>query len=434
MKVFYMTFGCKVNQYETECIRERFEAEGFQTVQSLLEAEIAVVNTCTVTSAADSKCRQFIRKIKKENPACIICAAGCMTQTLDNDSTLAECSVIVGSRNKTLLPYYIKAFLENGERVFNISDSQSHEIEPMFLGGTASKTRAYIKIQDGCEMYCTYCAIPHARGKLSSKPIDDIVKEATSLISSGHKELILTGINLCCYGRELRGSTRLIDALEAVCSLEGEYRVRLSSIEPEMLTDSDLERMASLERLCPHFHLSLQSGCDSVLKRMKRHYDTGMYYELVTKLKKRFKDCAITTDIMVGFPGESEEEHKASISFAKKAAFADAHIFPFSRRKNTPADKMPLQLDNKTKHRRALEMAAAIKELRNDFLEGMVGKTVRVLFEKESSPLFHQGHSDNYTLVKIDRISESVTLRRQLLLVKITSHDESCCYGELVKI
>ena len=214
-----------------------------------------------------------------------------MTQILDNDKLLPECSVIVGSRNKTSLPYFVKKYLSDGERYVDISDSNGKDIEPMCLNGTRTKTRAYIKIQDGCEMYCTYCAIPHARGKLSSKPIDDIIKEATSLISSGHKELILTGINLCCYGRELRGSTRLIDALEAVCSLEGEYRVRLSSIEPEMLTDSDLERMASLERLCPHFHLSLQSGCDSVLKRMKRHYDTGMYYDEMPSMNDGIIKC-----------------------------------------------------------------------------------------------------------------------------------------------
>ena len=293
----------------------------------------------------------------------------------------------------------------------------------------SSKTRAYIKIQDGCEMFCTYCAIPFARGKLSSKPVDALKAEASSLIAAGHKEIILTGINLCCYGRDFKDGTRLIDAIEAVCLLEGDFRVRLSSVEPEMITKADISRMASLDKLCPHFHLSLQSGCDKILKAMKRHYGTAMYKQLVDDLREAFDDCAVTTDIMVGFPGETDEDHKSSLGFVNDIAFADGHIFPYSRRKGTAADKMPGQLDNRTKHQRAGQMAAVISKSREAFLAGMVGKTVRVLFEKESSPLWHQGHSDNYTLVKIKRSSPDLTLRRQMLMVTVTGHDNSCCYG-----
>ena len=433
MKAFYMTFGCKVNQYETDNIRELMETYGYETTKMINDADIAIVNTCTVTSSADSKCRQFIRKIAKENPSCIICAAGCMTQVLNDSSILPECAVIVGSRNKTMLPYYIKKYMTEGERVFQTSDNESRAIEPMSSSGSSSKTRAYIKIQDGCEMFCTYCAIPYARGKLSSKPIADIRREASVLIETGHKELILTGINLCCYGRDFKDGTRLVDAIETVCLLDGDFRVRLSSVEPELISDEDISRMAALDKLCPHFHLSLQSGCDKTLKAMKRHYYTPLYSSLVERLRNSFKDCAITTDIMVGFPDESEQDHMESMDFAKMIAFADGHIFPYSRRKGTAADKMQGQIDNKTKHKRALQMAEVITESRKTFLSKMVGKTVRVLFEKESSPMYHQGYSDNYTLVRIKRISPETTLRRKMLYVNITAFDENCCYGELAQ-
>lgn len=433
MKIFYMTFGCKVNQYETQCIEQLLSADGHETTDNYKFADIAVINTCTVTSAADSKCRQFIRRIAKDNPECIICAAGCMTQTAQNADIFPECSVIVGSRNKTDIPALIKRYIADRERIFAVNDICCNTIEPMSSGSGSSKTRAYIKIQDGCEMYCTYCAIPFARGKLSSKPIDEIKTEAASLIASGHKEIILTGINLCCYGRELGGKTRLIDAIEAVCRLNGEFRVRLSSVEPEMISKQDIDRMAALDKLCPHFHLSLQSGCDNTLKTMKRHYDTQMYSSLVSDLRNAFDDCAITTDIMVGFPGETDDDHRQSLAFAKNIGFADGHIFQYSRRKGTVADKMPSQTDKKTKHKRALEMAEVINECRTAYLKSMVGKTVRVLFEKESSSEYHQGHSDNYVLVKINRSSPDATLRRQLRNVLITASDSNCCYGELAE-
>lgn len=303
MKVFYQSFGCKVNQYETQFVSSLFKAEGFECCDTLQSADIAVVNTCTVTSSADNKCRQFIRKIKKQSPHCIICVMGCMTQVSSGDDTLDMCEVIAGSRNKTLLPVLLKQYLATGRCVRAIEpiDNERH-FEAMQSSGSESKTRAYIKIQDGCEMFCTYCIIPYARGKLSSKPLYIIKEEAAALVSSGHKELILTGINLCCYGRDFKNGTRLIDAIEAVCSIEGDFRVRLSSVEPEMIIDEDIARMKALDKLCPHFHLSLQSGCDKTLKAMKRHYTTAKYKMLCDKLKNAFDDCAITTDIMTGFP------------------------------------------------------------------------------------------------------------------------------------
>ncbi|MBR1749808.1 MAG: tRNA (N(6)-L-threonylcarbamoyladenosine(37)-C(2))-methylthiotransferase MtaB [Ruminococcus sp.] len=432
MKVLYMTFGCKVNQYETENIISLMSARGHTRTNDLKEAEIAVINTCTVTSSADSKCRQFIRRVNKENPSCIICAAGCMTQTAENDSFLPECSVIVGSRNKTLLPRLIEQYISSGERIFAVSEIDDRVMERMRNTSVIGKTRAYIKIQDGCEMYCSYCMIPFARGRICSKPLENIKEEAKALILSGHKELILTGINLCCYGRELNNGTRLIDAIEAVCLLDGDFRVRLSSVEPEMISDEDIERMSKLSKLCPHFHLSLQSGCDKTLKAMKRRYDTSLYTELVGKLRAAFDGCAITTDIMVGFPDETNEDHIKSLEYAKYISFADAHIFPYSRRRGTAADKMKGQLDNGTKHKRAAEMNEVTSQTRRQFLSTMVGKTVNVLFEHESSPEYHQGHSDNYTLVKIKRLSPNISLMREMKKIRITDSDSLCCYGELV--
>ncbi len=432
MKVLYMTFGCKVNQYETENIKELMTAGGHTSVDDIKDADIAIINTCTVTSSADSKCRQFIRRVAKTNPSCIICAAGCMTQTAQRDDFLPECAVIAGSRNKTLIPQLIQQYISTGERIFAISEIDDRIMEKMQNRAVAGKTRAYIKIQDGCEMYCTYCMIPYARGSICSKPLKEIKDEALTLIAAGHKELILTGINLCCYGRELKNGTRLIDAIEAVCLLDGDFRVRLSSVEPEMISDEDIKRMSSLKKLCPHFHLSLQSGCDKILSAMKRHYDTKMYSQLVDKLRTAFDDCAITTDIMVGFPGEDEDDHLQSVRFAEKTAFADAHIFPYSRRKGTAADKMPGQLDNGTKHRRAAQMSEAISQSRQAFLKSMVGKTVNVLFERESSPMYHQGHSENYTLVKIDRLSPETSLMKQQRTVRITGCESGCCTGELI--
>lgn len=433
MKVFYYTFGCKVNQYETENIKELMEARGDVSTDSIGGADVCIVNSCTVTSEADKKCRQLIHRIRKANPRCILVCAGCMTQAADNIAEiLPECDIIVGSHSKTSIPLLIDRFIDSGERIVSISSNEdSRAFEPMCNRLAEDKTRAYIKIQDGCDMSCSYCIIPRARGHIRSKSIEEIKKEAALLIDSGHKELILTGINLCCYGRENGGRLRLTDAVEAVCGLEGDFRVRLSSMEPELISDSDIQRLAALEKLCPHFHLSLQSGCNRTLKAMNRHYTSKEYALLCRKMRDAFPSCAITTDIMVGFPGETEQDHKESLAFAEKTAFAEAHIFPYSRRPNTPADLMKDQIDGSTKHRRAAEMDAVCRRTQSEYLDSFCGKTVRVLYEKESSPEFHQGHTDSYVLVKVPRFSDT-SMRRRFGLVKILSAEDGCCIGEPV--
>ena len=403
MKAFFYTFGCKVNQYETENIKEAMLSEGYEVTEDYADAEVCVVNTCTVTAQSDSKCRQLIYKIKKANPECLIVLAGCFPQAFEKEaSALDECGIIVGTGAKKEIPALIKRYITSGERIIRIVPRERGEaFEKMTNSGADQKTRAYIKIQDGCDQYCTYC-------------------------------IILTGINLCCYGRDFKNGTRLIDAVEAACGCDGDYRVRIGSVEPELISDEDILRMSKIEKLCPHFHLSLQSGCDETLKRMNRHYDTVEYAELCEKLRRHFPNCAITTDIMVGFPQETDEEFEKSLAFAKKISFAETHIFPYSRRPTTVADKMKGQLDRKTKHSRAAQMADVCNETKALYLKSLVGTVQEVLFEKETSSQWHQGHAPNYVTVKIPRTNEEVSLRRQLLKIEITSSDGEFCYGKLI--
>ena len=430
MKIFYTTFGCKVNQYETENIRERFEAAGGITVGDPGEAELCVVNTCTVTAEADKKCRQAIHRLRKQNPSCILACMGCMTQAHAGiEKLLPECDIILGSANKSSLPEAVERFLLTRQPVVRIGDASL--LEQMSNSGSFDKTRAYIKIQDGCDMSCTYCIIPRARGHIRSKPVAETVSEARKLIASGHRELILTGINLCCTGRE-RGE-RLTDTVEAVCGIEGDFRVRLGSMEPELISDEDIARLAALGKLCPQFHLSLQSGCEKTLRAMKRHYTAEDYAGLCERLRKAFPGCAVTTDIMVGFPGETEEDHLESLRFAERIGFAEAHVFQFSRRPDTPAYSMPGQVDAEVKRRRAAEMSEICRRTGEEYLKAQLGRTLRVLFEKETSPEYHQGHSDNYILVRIPRTGPE-TLRRQFRDVLITGTGDGCCTGELANI
>lgn len=431
MILFCHTFGCKVNQYETENIKEEFVSRGYTLTENSDEADICLVNTCTVTAQSDLKCRQLVRKIKKTNPECVLILAGCFPQAFAQKAeNLTECDIIVGSNNKREIPDLTEKFLRNRQRIIKINPHRQGEtIEPMTNYG-GDKTRAYIKIQDGCDQRCTYCIIPDARGHICSKSLSQIKSEVEELVRSGHKEIILTGINLCCYGRDFRNGTRLTDAVETACSCEGDYRVRLSSLEPELITAEDIERMSRLDRLCPHFHLAVQSGCDKTLKDMGRHYDTNDYKILAENFRKYFPGCAITTDIMVGFPGETEEDFRQSLEFAEEISFADAHIFPYSRREGTAADKFQGQLDKKTKHIRATEMAQVCEKSRKKYLESQVGKTLTVLFEKESSPQWYQGHSPEYVLVKVKRDNVENSLRRCVRNVKITHSDSECCYGE----
>lgn len=434
MKVFYYTFGCKVNQYETENIKELFSDMGYEESSDFDTADICIINSCTVTAQADSKCRQLVHKIRNSNQGCVIVLAGCFPQAFKAQAEkMLECDIIVGTGSKRDIPRLTEKFLLERERITEVSPRKKGErFEPMSNSGADCKTRAYIKIQDGCDQYCTYCIIPYARGHICSKPLKDIQAEALKLVHSGHKEIILTGINLCCYGKDFNDGTRLIDAIETVCRTEGNFRVRLGSIEPEMILNDDIIRMSKLDKLCPHFHLSLQSGCDLTLRRMCRHYNSDEFMLLCQKLRKHFPDCAITTDIMVGFPQETDEEFNMSLDFVKKVRFAEAHIFPYSRRYGTVADRMNGQIDKKTKQSRAVIMTEACRNSQAEYLQTCIGKTLEVLFEKETSEVWHNGHAPNYVNVRVKRSDPECSLRREVRQVKVISADGDFCYGELI--
>ncbi len=434
--ICYFTLGCKVNQCETENIRQLLTAYGCKTAVSAEKADICVVNSCTVTGKADKKCRQLLHRIKKLSPKCGIVLTGCLPQTAKEKARelfdSGSCDVVIGNTGTRLTAEAVMRYARSGERTFDIKPHTRHEAFDDFINSEfTQKTRAYLKIQDGCDRYCSYCIIPYARGDIRSKPIDSIIHDARLLAANGHIEIVLTGINLCRYGADLDGDIRLVDAVEAVCSVDGIERVRLGSIEPELISDSDIERLAHLEKLCPHFHLSLQSGCDKTLKAMNRHYTTAQYAELVSKLRSAFPGCAITTDVMVGFAGETEEDHRQSLEFVKSMGFARVHIFPYSVRSGTAAEKMAGHIPEEIKHRRASEMDEVCRKTSHEFLSNMVGKRVKVLFEKENCTTFHNGYSENYTHIKIIRKNPQKSLRKQTFYVIINSVGTDFCLGEI---
>jgi threonylcarbamoyladenosine tRNA methylthiotransferase MtaB len=324
----------------------------------------------------------------------------------------------------------VKNCLETRSHIVEIEDYGKGDIfEPLKCTRFDSNTRAFVKIQDGCDMHCTYCVIPNARGHIRSKPIDEIVREAAVHISSGHREIILTGINLCCYGKDFCDGTRLVDAVETACGVQGIERVRLSSMEPEMLLDEDIERMSRLEKLCPQFHLSLQSGCDKTLKKMNRKYTCAQYKELCTKLRRAFHDCVITTDIMVGFAGETDEDFERTVEFVKEIGFEKVHIFPYSVRKGTAAEKFEQQLPNQIKEQRAQHLGKVCSRIRRDFLVSNIGKRVKVLFEKEKGDGFHRGYTMNYTPVVVKQ-EQDRSWRWQTKTVTITGVEGDHCIAQ----
>jgi threonylcarbamoyladenosine tRNA methylthiotransferase MtaB len=428
MRIAFYTLGCKVNQYETEHLKNRFSAVGFDVVEDTDEADVYVVNSCTVTSSGDKKTRQILHRLRRQNPNAVLALTGCMPQAFPEKAEFfPEVQVITGSYNRASLLEDVQRFLVTGERIVDITPHQKGEaFEPMKTDRFSEKTRAFVKIEDGCDRYCSYCIIPKARGPVRSKPFDELKEELTAIAQNGYQEVVLVGINLSSYGKEI--GLRLVDAVELACSIPGICRVRLGSLEPELLSDEDIERMSKLPQLCPQFHLSLQSGCDQTLRRMNRHYDTAFYRELVEKLRHAFSDCAVTTDIMVGFPGETEEEFNQSLRFAEEIGFAQAHVFAYSVREGTRAAVMPNQIDRKTKEQRSHAMIETTLQTRRAYLESYLGKEMDVLFECTVTEDGTLGHTMNYIPVCV---SSSDPLSRKIFRVKIVEVKEDYCIGEL---
>ncbi len=427
-KVFFMTFGCKVNQYETECLRSAFAELGFSESPSPEESDVIVVNSCTVTSSGDTRSVHGLRKMRRAAPGSVIVLTGCMPQADPEISAkLPEADIITGTKDRSRIPELALEVLNERRRIVEIGEYTSHDLfEVAEYRSSFGQTRAFMKIQDGCNCFCSYCMIPYARGRCRSKPMEDIRREADMLASAGHKEIVLVGINLAFYGAEW--GLRLADAVEEVCKTEGIQRVRLGSLEPEMLLTGDLERLAAQKKLCPQFHLSLQSGCGRTLKAMNRRYTPEEYLAVTEQIRRLFHDCAFTTDVMVGFPEETEEDFAESMAFVRKIGFSKVHVFQYSPRKGTPAAAME-QVPEPVKAERAARMRALGEELALEHHKNLVGRTLPVLFEKEDSPDFHRGCAPDHTLIKISRKNPKKSLRNQIISVIIEESFSDHCFG-----
>ena len=428
MNIAFYTLGCKVNQYETEVMREAFEKDGHTVVSDGMPFDVIIINSCTVTAESDRKTRQAVHRFKRQNPNAVVVLTGCMAQAFSEDAkALTDADVVIG--NTDVSKIYEKVCEYNNNRIFEvIPHPRDERFNTPSIESFAERTRAYMKIQDGCDRFCTYCIIPTARGWLRSKPIDEINKEAEKLANNGFIEAVLVGINLTSYGKETGGEINICDAVEAVAKINGIKRIRLGSLEPDHITDETLTRLSKVEKFCPQFHLSLQSGCDATLRRMNRHYDTAFYRDLVQRIRKVFPDSAITTDIMVGFAGETEEEFKSSVNFAKEIGFAKAHVFAYSRRAGTMAYNMPNQVTKAEKSRRSKLMIEATAETEADFIKSHLGKTVEVLFETMENG-YAVGYTKNYLYVKVKSDNAHTG---ELLNVKITSAESEFAIGEII--
>lgn len=427
MKVTFYTLGCKVNQYETEAMREAFAAAGHMPVPNDAPFDAAVINSCTVTAESDRKTRQILHKVRRENPEAIIILTGCMVQAFSEEAReLTDADIVCGNTDVKKTVEYAERFLKDGERIFEVSEHKKTErFNTPVLSSFAERTRAYMKIEDGCDRYCTYCIIPTARGSVRSKPLAEIAAEAETLSRAGFSEIVLVGINLTSYGKD--EDIDICDAVEAAATPDGIKRVRLGSLEPDHISDNVLERLKAQKKFCPQFHLSLQSGCDETLKRMNRHYDTAFYRDLVSRIRAVFEDASVTTDVMVGFAGETEEEFSKSLAFVKEIGFAKTHVFAYSRRRGTVAYGLPAQITRAEKAERSRRMIETALACEEEFLKGLVGKTEYVLFETAEKG-FAEGYTPNYSRV---RVKSDEPHTGEILPVKIISAEKECCIGEI---
>ena len=429
MNIAFYTLGCKVNQYETQSLREAFMRLGHTPVGEDASFDAVVINSCTVTAESDRKTRQVLHRFRRENPNAAIVLTGCMVQAFSDEAKqlLSAADVIVGNTDVMKTVELTERFLREGEKIYEIlPHARKERFNTPDITDFAERTRAYMKIEDGCDRFCSYCIIPTARGFVRSRPKEDIKKEAEELAKKGFSEVVLVGINLSSYGKG--EDMDLCDAVDAVCEVEGIKRVRLGSLEPDHISDSMLERFKNQPKFCPQFHLSLQSGCDRTLKRMNRHYDTAFYTDLVRRIRKMFPSAAITTDIMVGFAGETEEEFRESVDYLKAIGFAKAHVFAYSRRKGTVAYGLPEQVTKAEKSRRSRIMCEAAAECEAESLKTMVGSTQKVLFETyENGKAF--GYTENYSRVFV---SSPGDLNGKIKEVNIISSTADCLAGELL--
>lgn len=399
-KVAFYTLGCKVNQYETEYMEEQFRESGYDIIDFTENADIYIVNTCSVTAMADRKSRNAVYKAHKTNPSALIAVTGCYSQTNPDEFKKMDFVDVILGNNKENIVDAVENY--SGNRFFAVDDiSKTKTYTNISVKEHIGKTRAFMKIEDGCDNFCTYCIIPYARGHVRSRSLDDIKSEAEALSAAGYTEIVLTGIHLTSYGKDIENAD-LTDVLLMLETVDGIKRIRLGSLELTPVMEKIASLSDKLTKLCPQFHMSLQSGSDTVLKRMKRRYSCEDYLRAVTLLREKWADASVTTDIMTGFPGETESEHKESLNFAKKVGFSKIHVFPYSRRSGTVAANMPGQLTDKIKRTRAAEMQAIANECETQFFESCIGKTFDILVEKRNESGKLTGHAPNYCLTEFD--------------------------------
>ena len=431
--------GCKVNAYETEAMQEMLENAGYEIVPFKEGADIYIINTCTVTNIADRKSRQMLHRARKMNPDAVVVAAGCYVQAQDGKEADPCIDIVLGNNHKKdlikiLEEYYqrrsagapgVEREGENACTVEEIEDiNQTSEYEKLHLTKPGDHTRAYIKVQDGCNQFCTYCIIPYARGRVRSRETEDVVREVKELAGNGYKEVVLTGIHLSSYGIDHDGERHLLDLIRAVHEVDGIMRIRLGSLEPGIITEEFASELSRLPKICPHFHLSLQSGCDDTLKRMNRRYTSAEYYEKCCILRKYFDDPALTTDVIVGFPGETEEEFSQSLAFVDKVDFYETHIFKYSKREGTKAARMDGQIDEQVKTARSAVMIELDRKKRKAYEQRFIGKTVEVLVEEDAEingKNVQTGHTKEYIKVALQN---SENLRNRIVKVQIENDSQ----------
>ena len=429
MKFAFYTLGCKTNQYETQAMERILCAMGHELGHFDETCDGYIINTCSVTAVADKKNRAIIRRCRRDNPGAVIGVCGCYSQHAPEAVRELGIDVIGGSGGRQQFLEDMLSALETRQKAEHLDMAlRRREFEILPPGGLTERTRAMLKVQDGCVNFCTYCIIPYTRGPVRSAPLEVCLEQAREIASMGYREIVITGIEIASWGVDLPGKPNPAAMIEEVCRCVPELRVRLGSLEPRIVTEEFCEKLKALPNLCPQFHLSMQSGCDSVLARMKRKYNTARYLESVQLLKTHFPGCAVTTDMIVAFPGETEEEFAESLAFIRRCGFADMHIFPYSRRPGTPADKMPGQHNNATKEQRSRAAIAVAAEMNREYRENLIGTVQEVLFE-EMDGEYYTGHAPNY--VKVYAVGTD--LHNQVRSVRITDLYKDGVVGEIVE-
>ncbi|MDO5146445.1 MAG: tRNA (N(6)-L-threonylcarbamoyladenosine(37)-C(2))-methylthiotransferase MtaB [Eubacteriales bacterium] len=439
IRAAFLTLGCKVNQYETDAMQEILESDGYRIVDFKEEADVYIINTCSVTNMADRKSRQMIHRARKKNPEAIVAAVGCYVQAAEEELKKGKIAdVLIGNNKKKEIASILNAYFIDREKIAEVEDiSEVREYEDLRIHKTAEHTRAYIKIQDGCNQFCSYCIIPYTRGRIRSKNPDEVVREIQALAKEGFKEVVLTGIHLSSYGKDLSdGRVGLADIIKRIQEVEGIERIRLGSLEPRIVTEEFVASIRQCDKVCPHFHLSLQSGCDETLKRMNRSYDTRDYKKALEILRKYYDHPALTTDVIAGFVGETEEEFEETRKYLEEINLYEMHIFKYSVRKGTRAERMEGHVPEEWKSRRSAILLDMAKRHKKDYEQRYIGKEQKVLFEEIvdiNGEAYLQGHTERYVKVAVKLAENSKKIQQNdMVFVKILGFlDENLLYGKV---